>query len=57
MIRRLLCLLGFHEWKTTYQSYCYCPSTPCPYRNKKCGDCIFYKLYSKECKHCGAIKR
>ena len=58
MIRRLLCLLGFHKWKIKYNIYCEYPSERCPYRNKQtCKDCIFYKVYTKECIYCGAIKR
>lgn len=58
MIRKLLCWLGLgHEWKIKYNSYCESPTIHCPFQDKRCNDCNFYKLYTKECKHCGAIKK
>ena len=57
MIRKLLCWLGWHEWKIKYNSYCESPSIYYSCHGCKCSDCSFYKVYTKECKHCGAIKR
>jgi hypothetical protein len=56
MIRKLLCLLGAHKWKIKYNAYCEYPSERCPYKNRCCKDCIFYKLYTKECIYCGRAK-
>lgn len=57
MIRKLLCLLGAHKWKIKYNAYCEYPSERCPYKNRRCKDCSYYKVYSKECKHCGKVKK
>ena len=55
MIRRLLCLLGFHKWKIKYNVYCEYPSERCPYRRLACKDCNYYRAYTKECEHCGKV--
>lgn len=57
MIRKLLCWLGWHEWKIKYNSYCESPSIYYSCHGCKCSDCSFYKVYTKECKHCGKVKR
>ena len=54
MIRRLLCLLGFHEWY--FERMC----ENCKYFGALYGCVIFSKDCTnkrKRCKYCGAIKR
>lgn len=57
MIRRLLCLLGFHKWKSKFHMWCDYPAERCPYINRlTCKDCNHYKAYTKECKYCRKVK-
>lgn len=57
MIRKLLCWLGFHEYEIKYKSYYKSPTIiQRLFQGKQCNDCSFYKLYTKECKHCGKVK-
>ena len=44
MLRKLLCLLGFHEWIVTHETV----------DTRKLG---YPQIFWYKCKHCGAIKK
>lgn len=56
MIRKLLCWLGFHEWKR--QEYTCTLSEMCTWREESgkivCCNCEYNKFI---CKHCGKVKK
>lgn len=58
MWQKIKCWLGWHEYKIKCNVYCEHPAEKCPYKDKQtCTNCSFYKVYTKECKHCRKIKK
>lgn len=62
MIRKLLCWLGWHEYRPIknidefYDKFC----RTCEFHNGDCNACWCYENFGKDkeiCKHCGAIKK
>lgn len=54
MIRKLLCLLGFHKWWKTCVVYCLAPAGyVCA--GIQCSKCKYYRDIT--CKYCGRYKK
>jgi hypothetical protein len=57
MIRKLLCLLGFHKFEKRYAQYCYAPDdfyTSDKCLGTDCSKCKYFHEYS--CIYCGRAK-